>query len=161
MNASHIIQYKLDFYTEYNQFYISDKTSQRNTGSINFWTPEALTDRLAIEIGVMGVSTECYGHIKGELDVLDTANNLIDFNKYDHIVEGGIEIKSGELQVLDCPTSEIYLKIKLQPGTYRIRVYCSNLASAVLDEDEGDDYYKIEIWQSRDVERKVLKRYIH
>jgi hypothetical protein len=159
-NDSTIMKYKLDFYTEYNQFYLSDKASPKNTNSTGFWTPEAHEDRLAIEKGVVGIGTESYGHIKADISILDIANNLIDTIQYDHIVEGGIEIESGELQVLDCPTSVINLEIKLKPGKYRVRVYSLNLASADIDEDEGDDYYKIEIWPDTNMERKVLKRYI-
>ena len=154
------MKYRLDFHTEYNQFYISDKTSVRATGSINFWTTAAYKDRLAKEEGILGVGTQSYGHIKGELDILNAANNKLDTNQYDHIVEGGIKVVSGVLQVLNCPISEIELEIKLKPGTYRVRVYSSNLTNVDIDEDEGNDQYKIEIWPDTNMERKVLKRYI-
>ncbi len=156
------MNYKLDFKTQYNQFFICDKSSPSNTDSDSFWTDEAHSERLAMEEGIIGIGTQCYGHIKGELIVSKAENKQIDYNKYDHIVEGGLEVKSGVLQILDCPNSEVELELKVNPGKYRVRVYSSNLASADIDEDEGDDYYKIEIWPNpdSDIERKVLKQYI-
>jgi hypothetical protein len=77
--------------------------------------------------------------------------------RYDHIVEGGLALKSGILEILDCPSLSIELKIKIKPGFYRMRVYSSNLNSVIGD--EGEDYYKIEIWPDT-MERKVLKRYV-
>jgi hypothetical protein len=44
---------------------------------------------------------------------------------------------------MDCLNRVVELEIKVKPGNYRVRVYSSNLAS-VVDED-GDDFYKIEI----------------
>ncbi|MEE1946451.1 hypothetical protein VRU48_15105 [Pedobacter sp. KR3-3] len=67
------MKYKLDFYTEYNQFYVQDKLSWGGTASASFWTDEAYHDRLAMEEGIVGVGTECYGPIKGELEILQTA----------------------------------------------------------------------------------------
>ena len=58
---------------------------------------------------------------------------------------------------MDRPDFNSELEIQLRPGKYRIRVYSSNL-STVLG-DEGDDFYKIEIWPSEAMESKVLKRY--
>jgi hypothetical protein len=135
------MKYELDFYTSYNQFYLFDKTSGGNTASDNFWTADAYNDRLALEAGILGVSTACYGHVKGELYILSQENEVINSNQYDHIVEGGLELKSGILQVLDCPNSEIELEVELKPGTYHVRVYSSDLASAEIDETEGNDYY--------------------
>lgn len=149
--------FSLDFYTSHHQFYLCDKASSGNTGSDGFWTEDAYNDRLAIEDGILGVGTECYGPIKGEVIILTEKKELIDFDLYDHIVEGGIEIKSGTIQILDCPSSEIQLELSVKPGFYRTRIYSINLAS--VDGDEGEDFYKIEIWPDLEMDRKVLKRY--
>jgi hypothetical protein len=151
------MKFKLNFYTEYCQFYIADKISQRDTGSVDFWSDEAYADRLAIEDGILGVGTECYGPVKGELIMLDVINNEFMADHYDHIVEAGLELKSGTVQIIGCPTSEVELEFKIAPGMYRVRIYSSNLKS--VDGDEGDDYYKIELWPDKNIERKVLKRY--
>ena len=149
--------YPLDFYTQYSQFYICDKDSERDTSSNRFWTEEAFNDRLATEDGILGIGTECYGPVKAELHLLSEPRNYINLDQYDHIVEAGLEIKSGVMQILDCPNSSVELEVNLVAGSYRVRIYSINLLS--VEGDEGDDFYKIEIWPSLAMERKVLKRY--
>jgi hypothetical protein len=148
---------ELNFYTSYHQFYIRDKESTQDTGEGDFWTEDATYFRLAIGDGILGVGLECYGPVKGELVLLDGKNDNIDFDQYDHIVEGGLSVKSGILQVVDCPNSNVELEVEINPGAYRARVYSLNLAS-VIDES-GDDYYIIEIWPDTNMKRSVLRQY--
>lgn len=145
------------FYTQYNQFYVADKKATDDTGSADFWSEEAFKDKLATSNGILGIGTQSYGDIKGEIEILEKPNNNIDYGKYDHIVEGGINIQSGELQILNCPDNNVELSLNVKPAKYRVRVYSSNLASVI--DDDGDDYYRIELWKSDDMERKVLKQY--
>jgi len=152
------------FQTEYRQFYLEDGKAENkgNTTSQNFWTEEAFNSRMALEKGIVGVGTESYGNIKGEIEILDKSNDNIDYNKYDHIVEGGINIPSGELQILNCPDSNLELTLKVNPGKYRVRIYSSNLESVKdydLPNDTDNDYYRIELWKSDDMERKILKQF--
>jgi hypothetical protein len=149
--------YPLDFYTQYHQLFICDKNSSKETDEQTFWTEEASKSRLAVGDGILGASLECYGPFKGELVILDKKKDEIEYDEYDHVVEGGLEITSGVLQVLDCPNFSVELEIKLSNGIYRVRIYSSNLISVVGD--SGDDYYRIEIWPDSDMQRKVLKQY--
>lgn len=146
---------KFDFYTSHHQFYLADKLSNVRTDSESFWTEQAYNIRLASEKGVLGVLTESYGTAMGEIIVLDHPDSENNFNSYDHVVEGYIEIKSGELLILDCPNLGIENELKVIAGGYRVRIYSSNFSS-VIDED-GEDYYKLVIWQSDIKGRKVLK----
>lgn len=150
--------FKLNFTTSHNQFYIYDKASEGNMASRNFWTNDAFQDRLAIESGILGVGTECYGPVKAEVYVLKKKPQETNFEQYDHVVEGSLEVKSEEIEILNCPDSSVELKIHIVPGTYRVRAYSSNLKSVVGD--EGEDFYKIEIWPESFGDRKVLKRYV-
>lgn len=150
--------HKLDFYTAYNQFYICDATYSGDTGSVNFWSERAFLDRLAIEDGILGIGIGSYGHVKAELQLLPGPNPNSDYSVYDHVVEGGLKIESGVLQVIDCPNSEVQISISVDSGNYRARIYSSGLFEFVTDEDEGDDSYKIEIWPDDNLQRTVLKR---
>jgi hypothetical protein len=152
------MNYKLNFYTQYHQFYISDRESPKKTEENGFWTEDATRSRLAIGNGILGVGLECYGSFKGELILLDSKEDHIEYDHYDHIVEGGLNVKSGILQVLDCPNSNIELEVKIKADKYRARIYSLNLASVVAD--SGNDYYKIEIWPDLNMERTVLKQYL-
>ena len=148
--------YKCNFYTQYNQFYLSSDGANSLTSGLD-WDEQSYKDRLVVLNNSLVVFTECYGPVKGEISILEKANNVINYDLYDHIVEGGLDVKSGKIQVLDCPNSSVELEIPVKSGKYRIRVYSSNLSS--VDGDEGNDYYKIEIWESDSLERTVLKRY--
>jgi len=155
-------RYKLDFFTSENQFYLCDSAFTGETGDTSFWTPAAYADRLATskDKDIVGIGIESFGHVKAQLDVLDAASREKDFKKYDHVVEAGIRISSGILEVLDFPDHKIQLKAIVTPGYYRIRVYSYDLRNINSEADEGTDHYKIELWSSNNFERKVLKRFV-
>ena len=149
--------FSLDFYTAYGQFYLADKDSALKTDSERFWTDEAFDARLALETGVIGVGIESYGPLKAELLLLDAEPGTFNENRYDHIVEGSLQLESGTLQVLNCPDTSLELELHMEKGSYRVRIYSVNLDS--VEDDAGDDFYKIEIWKAEPSDRKVLKMY--
>jgi len=153
-------KYRLEFFTSHNQFYLCDSAFTGQTGEESFWTEEANTARLALADDIIGIKTESYGHIKAELAVLDEPDKETDLSKYDHVVEGGVKISSGILEILNFPEHKIVLKAIVTPGRYRVRICSINLKGINPDEDEGSDHYKIEIWQDSNMERKVLKQYM-
>ncbi len=147
------------FLTSYNQFYLtSDKGAFLDFMNIDENTYNA---RLSLQKNSIVIFSQSYSNIKGDIEVLETPKS-IDYKKYDHIVEGGIEINSGELQILSWPGNEVESSIKVKPGKYRVRVNFFNLSSVKetdLAHDTDNDYYHIEIWQSENMERKILKQY--
>ena len=149
---------KLDFYTSHRQFYIIDKNPAGSTATDDFWSDEASNRRLAVVDGILGVGTECYGPVKGEIIFLRSSPAVEDFAKYDHVVEGDLQIKSGILQIIDCPNGAVEFEKKTRPGNYRIRIYSMNLDS-VNGADEGDDYYRIEVWEGVPEGVKLFKEY--
>lgn len=153
------MKFHLNFTTDYGQFYISDKTPTESTGSENFWTDQAFADKLAVEKNILGISiANEEGKVKCLLEILDSKSLTNDFSNFDHVVEASIEIKSGVLQVIDCPSSEIEMETKIENGEYRVRVYSINLESAYNENTK--DSYKVEMWKEGYAERIVLKRYL-
>jgi len=153
---------KFKFYTQYNQFYLSSIGKNFNARKDFDSFKNDMNKRLSNEDNALIVFTQSYGNIKGDLIVLDKPNTDMDFSKYDHVVEGGLKITSGELQILNSPNSLTEATIKVEPGNYRVRVYSSNFASVKevdLAHDKDNDYYHIEIWPSENMETKVLKQY--
>ncbi len=146
--------YKLDFHTSNNQFYISSDIN----ATVGRWSEASYNDRMVAFNNIIVVFTESYGHIKGELNVLNSANTDTDYYVYDHIVEGGLKVESGIIQFLDCPFSAVQLEILLKPGNYKVRVYFLNMVGYDSDEEESDDFYKIEIWPDSNLASQVLKR---
>lgn len=148
--------HKLEFWTSHHQFYIVDSLTPFETNSDLFWTDQALEDKLAEEVGVLGVGTECYGDVKGDLAVLAKRPEENGFSEYDHVVEGSLNLRSGLLQVFPCTSNEPILELSLLPAVYRVRIYSRNLASVFGD--SGDDFYKVRIWPEEYSNRRVLKR---
>ncbi|MEN2416028.1 hypothetical protein [Flavobacterium mesophilum] len=147
----------LEFSTSYGQFYLNDKDYTGDTSSESFWSQQAFDDKLALENGILGVSLQNdVGIVKCELDILDS-KSLFDFPKCDHVVEAGLEIRSGIIQVTDCPSLDVILEIPISNGDYRVRVYFFNIGSGY--DENPQDYYKIEIWKEAFSDRTVLKNY--
>ncbi|WP_140467364.1 hypothetical protein [Hymenobacter nivis] len=153
------MNYQFQFRTWYSQFYIADKNSSHTTDSNNFWTDEAHECRLAIEEGIIGVGIETYSYVNAEINLLSTRPVEVTLALYDNIVEGSIEIKSGVLQILDCPDSNVMLELTVKPASYRIRVCASKLDSVVDEDEAADDFYSIDIWPEQYSLRRIIKQY--
>ena len=145
-------------FTQYGQFYIADPYSEADTGHPDFWTNEAFKDRLAVADGIMGISIENDEAIaNGQIVVHESQIEEGDFSQFDHVVEGSLLIRSGTLQVLDCPNFEAEVSMQLTPAWYRIRISCANFEKAYQEHPE--DRYLIDIWKEPYSPKKVLKRW--
>ena len=144
----------LDFNTEHHQFFLKDK-GYLVKDSENLWNDKAHKDRLAVRSGFLSIGTSCYGALKGEIVLLNEKNKSADFARYDHVVEASIFCKSGTLEIIPCMSNVPEVSVNVSQGSYRVRVYSSGLNSVL--EDEGDDFYRIEIWEEPFAEHKVLK----
>ena len=149
--------YLLDFYTQYRQFYLTDGASEDSDGDL--WTETSYYKRMASDKGFLAVETECYGPVKARMEIKNDGSNVGNLEKYDHVVEGKIDIETGVLQVQDCPTSSVVQEVELPSGLYSVRVYSKGLTT--VEGDEGDDFYHIVIWpaMNNDKKIKVLKQY--
>lgn len=149
--------YPLDFYTQYRQFYLTDGTDE--DPNENLWTKETSEQRMVVDKGFLAVGTECYGPVKGQLEIKNDGSDIGALEEYDHVVEGKIDIETGVLQVQDCPTSSVAQEVELPSGLYSVRVYSKGLAT--VEGDEGDDFYRIVIWpaMNNDMKVKILKQY--
>ena len=155
----HHTSHKLKFRTAYSQFYLCDKNTMGTTDSPGFWTEEAFADKLAVEAGILGVCIGTYSYVKCEVFPLAYQPNETNFEPYDQVVEGSLEIKSGVLQVLDCPDSTVIMELTVAPGFYRVRIKATGLDSVVDEDLEADDTYLIEVWPATIASRQVLKKY--
>ncbi|WP_286863373.1 MULTISPECIES: hypothetical protein [Sphingobacterium] len=149
--------YPLDFYTQYRQFYLTDGADEFPDSDL--WTEQTYHERMAVNKGFLAVGTECYGPVKGQLEIKNDGSNIENLEEYDHVVEGKIDIEKGVLQVQDCPTSSVVQEVELPSGLYSVRVYSKGLTT--VEGDEGDDFYRIVIWPAtnNDKKVKVLKQY--
>jgi hypothetical protein len=97
----------------------------------------------------------------GDLEILNSPPVNEDPNA-DHIVEATIEIKSGTLEIQDCPLSSVIQTVALENGSYRVRASSYNLDEAYqgVDDQMPIDRYRIEIWKESFSANKVLKQWI-
>lgn len=154
------MKYKIDFYTQYSGFYLtSDSGEIALTPGTFDWSDAEDKGRLIEVKNTLIVKTGSYGHIRGEICFLAVKKQEINYAKYDHIVESGLDVHSGTLQILDCPSAQIVFEKKIKPGVYGIRIYSSGLKISDFGEQDGDDRYLIEIWPDSTVKWKVLKQY--
>ncbi|MBX0292062.1 hypothetical protein K3G63_16555 [Hymenobacter sp. HSC-4F20] len=153
------MKHTVQFTTSYSQFYIYDRDSPGATDLSEFWSGSAFDDKLAIEDGILGVSIGTYSYVNVTITLLEQRNEVVSFDACDHAVEAILEIKSGTLQILDCPSSTLEYKMSVSPGVYRVRVGSLGLDSIVDSDEEADDYYTIELWPEPPSPRQVLKRY--
>ncbi len=147
--------HKLSFFTEYYQFYILDAETKSATDDAHFWNDEAGKRKLAVVDGLMGVTVAKYAEIKVEVRVLN-AEPMLDGGA-DFITEASLKLESGILQVKCCTNFDTQLELKLEKGgAYRVRVSSFNLST--VQNDEGNDYYVVDIWKKRFAKPKVLKK---
>ena len=154
--ATVIKREKVTVYAGYHQFHIKDEQASGSAGATDFWTREAFNDMLAVNSGIVGVATGSYGDVPVEIEVYGSDPGSENDN-WDHIVEAGIDLSSGNLLICGCPDPEEVGRINLAPGAYRIRVCYGNLDSVV--DEEGQDHYKVSLWPDNLSKPEVTKRW--
>ncbi len=112
---------------------------------------------MAVEEGLLGISVAKYAELNVQVNIHQQKKNIFRLQDYDYIVEASINVPSGLLLVLNCTGMEKQLELTVTPGTYTVRSSSANL-SAVQD-DEGKDFYVIDIYPSGKIGRTVIKKY--
>jgi len=142
---------------DYHQFYVLDSSAALDaTGRDDFWTREAFPRMLAMNPGILGVTTGSY-QVPVLLQV-DTAAPSDDFAAWDHVVEADLALPSGKLIVCGCTQPrEEGLQVPIPPGRYIARV-CYGKLDSVVDE-QGDDHYTVFLWPGTRSGAEVLKRW--
>lgn len=79
-----------------------------------------------------------------------------DPHKWDHIVEGSLQLPTGNLQVHECTGGPV-ADVSLAPGSYRVRAFFGGLCS--VDGLDGDDHYKVVVWPSIESDVRVIKEW--
>lgn len=153
LNVPNIATYNYKLFADYYQFYLQDEDT--NGDLSDSWNDQAVKDLLAIAPGTIGVGTVRNMDIPVEVEIRDSAPE----NKWDHVMECGIEIPSGKIVVAGCtdyfPEAA---RISVKPGNYRARIYYGDLDSLSEDGLDGNDHYKVVLWPGDDLEARVIKR---
>jgi hypothetical protein len=148
--------HELELFADYYQFYVQDEPA--NGDLSRAWSDEAVARLLAVAPGVVGVGTVRNMDVPVTIEILSNEPPA-DFEVSDHVVECSLLVKSGRIVAAGCtdyfPEAK---RIDLPSGTYRVRVSYSGLGSLSSDGLEGNDRYRLQLWQAPAVEPSVLKQ---
>jgi len=145
-----------EIFADYHQFYLID--GEKDPFALEDWTDEDVQKRIKAEKYIVVIQPERNMPVPVELEVLDSAPQY-DFQDWHHIAEASLDLPSGKLQIVECPTGDVIDEIVLPMNTYRVRAYYGNLDKLSFDGLEGDDHYKIVLWQAPFEGVRVIKQY--
>jgi hypothetical protein len=147
-------EYKL--FADYFQFYLQDESMDGNLG--DSWTAEAVTRLLAVAPGTVGVGTVRNMDVPVTVELLDGEPDS-DVDVWDHVAECSLETSTGRIVIAGCtdyfPDAS---RIEVEPGLYRVRVSYGCLDTLSADGLDGDDRYRVQLWQGSAIEPRVIKQ---
>lgn len=143
-------------FADYFQFYIQDEPADGDLS--NAWSDEAVARLLAVAPGVVGIGTVRNMDVPVSVEFFSKEPTAA-LAQWDHVVECSLSVQSGRIVVAGCtdyfPDAA---RIEVAPGTYRVRVCYAGLHSLSPGGLDGDDRYRLELWQASAIEPTVLKQ---
>ena len=150
--------YELEIFADYFQIYLEDENSNIDV-SDSFSEP--LSDRVVFDPTTRNgfvLITARNMTVPLEIGVLEQNPLNDNFVNWDHVIECSIELPSGRLMIMGCTDYRPdALRIPLKPTTYRARLYYGKLDTLINNGLDGDDHYRIDLWEEAFKLPKVLK----
>jgi hypothetical protein len=152
-----MLRHEFKLFADYSQFYLQD--DEEGIGDLSeAWTPQASERLLAVAPGVVGIGTARNMTVPVVIEVLEHEPDA-DFDQWEHVVEGGLELKSGRLVVAGCTD---YLpdaaRVPVAAGKYRVRMCCRGLQTISANGLEGDDTYRVQLWAVAMLEPPAVRK---
>jgi hypothetical protein len=152
-------RHEFELFADYFQFYLQDEDERIGIGDLSdAWTKEAAERLLAVAPGVVGIGTARNMTVPVVIEVLDHEPEA-DFDEWEHVVEGGLELKSGRLVVAGCtdyfPDAA---RLPVAAGTYRVRMSCRGFETISTNGLDGDDTYRVQLWAVERLEPPALRK---
>jgi len=128
----------------YHQLFLEDLSVEHDYTEIDWDRSEVGTLPGLIAIR----TTRTQSRVPVTVEILANAPADENLKEWDHVVECGIEVKSGVLSLTELFDAGNSASVELPPGMYHARVYCGALDSLVSDgtDMKGKDRYKIALW---------------
>jgi len=141
---------KTALFADYFQFYIQDEKVDGNLS--DSWTQEAVDRLLAAGPGTIRIGTVRNMDVPVTIKLFDQEPELVkELEGVAQINECDITTPSGKLVVAGCTD---YLpdakRIDVSKGIYRARIYYGNMDKISEDGLDGDDYYEIHLWPTKE-----------
>ncbi len=150
-----LYQRHYEIFADYHQFYLMD--AKEEPFALEDWTDEDVQRRIKTGKFIVVIQPERNMTVPVDLEIFDSEPE-VDFENWNHIAEASLDLPSGKLQIEEClgETKDILV---LPSGLYKIRAFYGDLDKLSFDGLEGDDHYKIVMWQAPFEDVKVLKQY--
>lgn len=149
---------KTELFADYFQFYIQDEKVDGNLS--DSWTQEAIDRLLALAPGTIGVGTVRNMDVPVTVKLFDSDPSILgDLESIGQINECDLVTTSDKLALAGCTD---YLpdakRIEVEKGIYRVRIYYGNLDKISEDGLEGEDFYEIHLWPTKEKgDLKIVK----
>ena len=146
---------KIDLFADYFQFYIQD---EKVDGTLSDdWNQETVDRLLALGTGTIIIGTTRNMTVPVTIRLYSNEPDMLrELGTIGQINECDIETSSDKLVVAGCtdyfPDA---MRINVNKGIYRARIYYGNLDEISGDGLEGEDFYEIHLWPTK--EKKELK----
>lgn len=146
---------ELEIFADYYQFYIQDGGVEPDAPTD--WTDADVANRVKTAENVVVVCPLRNMSVPVVVEITDSEPPFT-FEGLDHIVLCSLHLPTGILQVHECTGGE-RLRLSLAPGTYRMLILYSGLNTISACGLEGNDRYRIVLWQGGDASLTVLKEW--
>ncbi len=114
---------------------------------------------VAVIDGVIGVITRRNTDVPVVVEV-NEAETFESYQEWEQVTDCSINIVSGQLIVAGA-TDDLAngARIKVKPGTYRVRIFYGGLDSVSANGLDGEDRYKIVLWPGSLAKVMVVKQW--
>jgi hypothetical protein len=138
--------YQFDIHVDHNQLFLEDDDAEWGDEDLDLlYSDESRACHLGATTSRLSLMTaKWYGTVRLEV-ILRSDPPDSDFTGWDNVAEASIEIRSGCLAVSGPETYETGARVRLPPGTYRVRVYAGGIET-VKDLTDGQDHYRVVMW---------------
>lgn len=150
----------LQVFADYNSFELTDSAATDRFASLDWiedWIEQLVVDQIATGDGIVGIGTGRRMTVPVLIDVLDGPPDL-DPADYDHVTEASLTT-SGTIIVSKQEYGPDAPRLRVAPGTYRLRVFTRGLATLDPHGTRGDDVYEVVLWPGEPCAPRVIKRY--
>jgi hypothetical protein len=143
---------ELEIFADHFQFWLTDGDDSFPSAD---YSEEAVEQKLAVFTGAAMLFTARNLTVPVTIEILDREPTP-DFDAWEHAVDGGITVNSGQLNVAGCTDWPEATRIPLEPGIYRLRFSFRGTTGLDPNALEGDDQYRVQLWTAPTLESPVV-----
>jgi hypothetical protein len=154
-----MLHYVVRIQADRHHFYIEEEGRVADPTS-DCWTPEEEGDRILVRPGRIGVGTASAGDVEVEIEVQDCEPTM-NLSGWDHVTQCSIETSTGRLLLYGgAGDTSKAIRAIVPPGSYQVRIYGGGMSRVDPATEEGEDYYRVQLWEDPPSPPHVLKRYV-